>query len=451
MYLTINALLTHAPGDQLRILRAKIENENEFVMHFLSKDNYTCDARRRPIWAAKSDRIETTPEFSTNKKSGRSRFSVQIDFLNYRSILVFICILQGVLFAGLLVRRWFINRSNADLWLALLLLLLSSSLITPFIGFANVYDLNQWLTYFPFSILYSYGVCVWFYTLYLTDSQRKFSLRDLSVFIPSAIYLGYRFFLFSHTDEWKGWYNNTYNHTAQTFIFVTELVWNLFFLYLAIAHYRKYRSWLNENYSDTEKIKFDWLRNFLYVFAAVLILGAIFDFTDSFLFKLSYIQYFYFEIVLSLVTYYLAIAGYLRSQTIELHFAETQGSKAEQKGALLAETELQKLKDRLQSVMDADRPYLEPTITLTDLARNIGVNTSVLSYVINKGFGKNFNDFVNGYRIDKVKAKLGSADESTLTAIAFESGFNSKATFNRAFKKFTGTTPKDYQASLQEH
>lgn len=384
------------------------------------------------------------------KKLAAILFSVQIDFLNYRSILVFICILQGVVFAGLLIRRWFAKRSNADLWLALLLLLLSSSLITPFIGFANVYDLNQWLTYFPFSILYSYGVCVWFYTRHLTDSQRKFSFRDLLFFIPTAIYLGYRFFLFSHSDEWKGWYNTTYNHTAQTFIFVTELVWNLFFLYLAIAHYRKYRSWLNENYSDTEKIKFDWLRNFLYVFAAVLILGALFDFTDSFLFKLSYVQYFYFEIILSLVTYYLAIAGYLRSQTIELHFVETKIGSTEQKTALISATELEKLKQKLLDVMQTTRPYLEPTITLTDLARNVGVNTSVLSHVINKGFGKNFNDFVNGYRIDEVKAKLTGADESTLTAIAFDSGFNSKATFNRAFKKFTGTTPKDFQAGLQD-
>ena len=52
---------------------------------------------------------------------------------------------------------------------------------------------------------------------------------------------------------------------------------------------------LNENYSDTEKIKFDWLQNFLYIFTFVLVFGAVFDFTNSFIFKLSYIQYFYFE------------------------------------------------------------------------------------------------------------------------------------------------------------
>ncbi len=85
---------------------------------------------------------------------------MQIDFLNFRSILVFICILQGSVFAGLLIARGVRQRAKADLWLALLIGLLCSSLITPFIGFANVYDNNQWLTYFPFSIAYSYGVCV---------------------------------------------------------------------------------------------------------------------------------------------------------------------------------------------------------------------------------------------------------------------------------------------------
>ncbi len=75
----------------------------------------------------------------------------EINFFNPRSLIVFIAILQGVIFAALLLFRSFKHSKKADFWLAMLLLVMCSSLITPFIGFANVYDFNQWLTYFPFN------------------------------------------------------------------------------------------------------------------------------------------------------------------------------------------------------------------------------------------------------------------------------------------------------------
>lgn len=374
---------------------------------------------------------------------------MEYDFLNIRSILIFICILQGLIFAGLLVNRGLKQKTKADLWLALLLVVLSSSLITPFIGFANVYDLNQWLTYFPFSINYLPPVLVWFYVLSLTNSHWKFTRRDLLYLVPTALYLVFRFTIFFQSEAWKGWFDKEYYRPfAGPLVFATELVWSVLLLYWSIRHYRKYRQWLNENFSDTEKLKFDWLRNFLYIFSAILLLGALFDFTNSFLFRLSYIQYFYFEVVLALSTYYLAVAGYLRSKTIDLTFSDISEKTVESRRSLLSDKELDRLKEKLTAVMRDERPYLEPTITLTDLTRIVGVNSNVLSHAINQGFDKNFNDFINEYRINEVKSKLRDADESTLLGIAFDSGFNSKATFNRAFKKFTGVSPKEYQENL---
>lgn len=374
---------------------------------------------------------------------------LELDFFNPRSIICFIAILQGAIFAALLIFRFFKHKKTADFWLAILLFLLCASLITPFIGFANVYDRNQWLTYFPFSISYSYGVCIWFYVANLTNSKRGFSRRDLLFFIPSAIYVAFRLILFAQTLEFKDWFGaNYYAPFVGTFVVITEFAWNVAFLYFAIKHYRKYRAWTDENFSDTEKIKFDWLRNFLYIFTFVFVLGAIFDFTNSFVFKLSYIQYFYFELILALTTYYLAIAGYLRSKTIELAFTP-KAEENESKKTLLAEKELAKLKAKLQNLMENDKLYREPNLTLTDLARQIGVNSAVLSYVINNGFGKNFNDFVNEFRIAEVKEKLKTAGDSGLLAVAFDCGFNSKATFNRAFKKFTGVSPKEFQLPVK--
>lgn len=373
-----------------------------------------------------------------------------IDFLNFRSIAVFICILQGVIFAGLLMFRGLRHGTRSDLWLAALLIVLSSSLITPFIGFANVYDNNQWLTYFPFSIGYLAGVLVWFYTVTLTDSKYRLKRSDLAYFIPTLLYLSYRFFLFSHSVEWKTWYDSTYQPVSAAVIFVTELAWTLTLLFLSIRHYRQYRIWLNENYSDTEKIKFDWLRNFLYVFSSVTLLGALFDFTNSFLFRLSYIQYFYFEVVLAFSTYYLAIAGYLRSRVIEPHFVPTEARAVDERRSPISGAELARLKEKLAALIDEKQPYLDSTLTLADLTRMVGVNANVLSHVINQGFGMNFNDFINSRRIDDVKRRLVAADGSTVTEIAFDCGFNSKATFNRAFRKLTGMSPKEFQDLSQK-
>lgn len=355
-----------------------------------------------------------------------------------------IAILQGLVFAVLLVIRGVRRRSIADFWLALLLYSLCSTLVTPMIGFANVYDLNQWLTYFPFSIVYIYGSCVWLYTISLTDARRGFRTADLRYFVPSVIYLAIRFFLFAQSLEWKRWFDDNYGPLFSAIIFVTELVWNIALLSLSIRHYRRYRLWLDDNYSDSERIKFDWLRTFLYFFTAVVVLGAIFDFTNSFIKKLSYIQIFYFELVLAFATYALAVAGYLRSKTIEPTF---DPALEEESATPAAEKDIEPLKSRLEQLMRDEKLYREPNLTLADIARRLAVNSSLVSAAINGGFGKNFNDFVNEYRIDEVKSRLrdGAAQESTLLAVALDSGFNSKATFNRAFKKFTGVAPREFQ------
>lgn len=378
---------------------------------------------------------------------------LELNFFNPRSLIVFICILQGVVFAGLLIVRYFKRKKFADFWLAALLLLFCSNLITPLIGFANVYDRNQWLTYFPFNIVYAYSVCLWFYVLTLTNSSRKFERKDWLFFVPTGLYLIFRFAIFAQSLEFKNWFDERfYQPFVNPFVTVTEFLWNSAFLYFSIKHYRKYRAWLDENFSDTEKIKFDWLRNFLYVFTLIFAVSAIFDFTSSFIRPLSYIQYFYLEFILALSTYYLAIAGYLRSQPIELNFTEKESEKidkttGESKKSLISQNDLEKYKKKLQNLMEMDKPFLDSQLTSATLAKQLGVNATVLSFIINNGFEKNFNDFVNEFRIDEVKSKLQNATtkNENLLGIAFDSGFNSKATFNRAFKKFTGTSPKEFQ------
>ena len=116
---------------------------------------------------------------------------------------------------------------------------------------------------------------------------------------------------------------------------------------------------------------------------------------------------------------------------------DLEGSKSIQKALLYS--------------MKTERPYLEKELTLYNLAEQLGVQSNHLSQVINSLEGKNFFDFVNTYRVETAKAKIrkGGCQKLTLLGIAFDSGFNSKASFNRAFKKVTGQTPTEYRRSLE--
>ncbi|WP_187632131.1 helix-turn-helix domain-containing protein [Hymenobacter lutimineralis] len=104
------------------------------------------------------------------------------------------------------------------------------------------------------------------------------------------------------------------------------------------------------------------------------------------------------------------------------------------------------------SYMRQHKPYLNPSLTIHELAGGVQLPPHVLSKVINEGFGQNFFDFVNAYRVEEFKQLMATprAQQYTLLALALEVGFNSKSAFNRAFKKQTDQTPREYFSGIRE-
>ena len=98
------------------------------------------------------------------------------------------------------------------------------------------------------------------------------------------------------------------------------------------------------------------------------------------------------------------------------------------------------------------KPYLNPNLTIHELAAGLQLPPYVLSRVINEGFGQNFFDFINAYRVEEFKQLMAApqARQYTLLALALEVGFNSKTAFNRAFKKQTEQTPREYFSGIRE-
>jgi AraC-like DNA-binding protein len=110
------------------------------------------------------------------------------------------------------------------------------------------------------------------------------------------------------------------------------------------------------------------------------------------------------------------------------------------------------LKAKIESYVLKHKPYTNPQLSLNELATKLKMPPHVLSRVINDGFGKNFFDFVNTYRIEEFKRRADDPHYKnfTLLGIAYEVGFNSKSAFNRSFKKITNQTPREYFNLAQE-
>jgi len=104
------------------------------------------------------------------------------------------------------------------------------------------------------------------------------------------------------------------------------------------------------------------------------------------------------------------------------------------------------LENQLTMLMNEKKSYLDENITLQSLARKMKLHPNVLSYVINEKFNKNFNEYINEFRINHflTLASSGECDEKNILRLALESGFNSKTTFNRVFKKQHGIPPYEY-------
>jgi TolB-like protein/AraC-like DNA-binding protein len=96
--------------------------------------------------------------------------------------------------------------------------------------------------------------------------------------------------------------------------------------------------------------------------------------------------------------------------------------------------------------MEEEELYLDTDLSLKKLADHIGLHANKLSWLLNEHVGKNFNEYVNSYRLEAFKTKALSPDYQhiTLLGLAYESGFNSKSVFNQFFKESTGTTPRQW-------
>lgn len=115
-----------------------------------------------------------------------------------------------------------------------------------------------------------------------------------------------------------------------------------------------------------------------------------------------------------------------------------------QRSGLTSEFSLSQ-KERLLEVMDQHKPYLDSDLRLDDLANMISLSRNHTSQIINEHFGQSFFYFINTYRISEAMELLISDIDLSITEVIYQSGFNNRVSFYKAFKKHTGITPKEFR------
>jgi AraC-like DNA-binding protein len=179
----------------------------------------------------------------------------------------------------------------------------------------------------------------------------------------------------------------------------------------------------------------------------MFVLDAIFD--------LDFYQDWWWNLALVGVVFYVGLTGYTQKQYPHISFyantrIENSRIHSDQSFSKSVKTALDVEKSELANkiiyLMENERLFLQPELSLNELAQHLQTNSVQLSATINQMFNKNFNDFINGLRIEEFIKKYNQDVNKryTLLSLALDSGFNSKATFNRAFKNIKGSSPNDF-------
>lgn len=246
-----------------------------------------------------------------------------------------------------------------------------------------------------------------------------------------------------------------------------RLIQRIVYYFLSRNALNAYQKSILHLFSDTSRISLNWVRWLINGYLCLIIMTLL-----LYPLMLVYPAYFNFWILLSgaLVSVYIYLAAFRGStqsslwqlqphvkkevveeemahaEKIELQHAGKDNSRPRKAG--LNQTQITGLAEKIVVLLEKEKLYQEPDLTLQQLAGRLESTIHHLSQAINDGLGKNFYDLVNGYRVEEAKRLLLDPKNSSFTilSVGFEAGFNSKTTFNTVFKKFTGQTPTEYRA-----
>ncbi|OPC02384.1 AraC family transcriptional regulator [Elizabethkingia ursingii] len=301
------------------------------------------------------------------------------------------------------------------------------------------------LIFSVYSVLIFTPLFLFFSVVFFINPNYQFGKRDLVCFVIPAIYLIVLF-------------NSEYNKVLHILAMLIVIAHNL--PYIGIIYYkiRKHQKRIEIISSNTESINLQWLIKLSFLLFITIIITVCYELFNTFIYKMHQnlaMDLLFLFIVYSTFYHVLRqkeIYPVSKIQLDDLLSIELEAEEKTEKKKLIPDEDFESLKQKLLTLIETQKPYLEGDLNLLKLSELIGISTHQLSYLLNNGFNENFFQFVNKYRVQHAKELLisDSYNKLSVLGIAFDSGFNSKTAFNTFFKKTVGVTPSEFRKNQSE-
>jgi AraC-like DNA-binding protein len=363
--------------------------------------------------------------------------------LNFPSVLVLLAATLSFFVAALLWQKKGIKTANKLLALALFAVAIH---LTEY-GLA----IAQITLKFPHIIAISYPFlfCIaplyYLYLKALLHNQKLPVMQRMLHFIPTAIVLLLFIpFYIQPAEEKRAFILSLAKQgyikvpLAQLIIMFTHIFQLLIYSFLAVRVLKKIEIQVLQQFSNNELLKIkkqQTIAKALAVFSVVYFIG-----TTALVLTERYRVEIDFFVVLLFALLIIVFAFSVLAQPQYTAAIKVNGSMDRVNKGLIK---------KLEDVIKSEKPYLNSDLKIDDLAQMLNIPYYQLSEIINTHYNTNFFDFINHKRVEEAKKLLDSGSNEKILAIAFDSGFSNKATFNRIFKKSTGYTPTQYKNRSQ--
>ena len=327
-------------------------------------------------------------------------------------------------------------------WLIMVIILFSLNLLR--LQFPDDFDDRL---VFRIVIVLAFPSFLYLYVKYLTLGNKKFLMKDFWHFVTFGTFLISSLILaIKHPSA------TTTNNIISSFKLFPLLSVFVFFLsfifygYHTIKLINRFIEKRDDYFSfHSANLSIGWIRVLVYIFYSyftlAMILGAFFRFTQSH-FDVSLFMSFGYTIFLYIITF----KGYKQSQLLEIPRQEKASGNSYKKSGL-KDTDAKNYEKSIVSHMETEKPWLNPEVSVGDISTQLNIPQHYITQVLNERLKRNFYTLINEYRTNEVIRLLSIEKYKnwSLTAIAYEAGFNSKSSFNSFFKKHTGKTPSEYR------
>ncbi len=328
-----------------------------------------------------------------------------------------------------------------------LFLLAKALCITNFLSF-RLWDFT--MTYFPHAFYFGtsftilWGPLLYIYVKSIAQPELQLKGKLLLHFVPFLAY--FLLITFSFHIKSDDAIRNIMNHgglfPGKFWPWYHKILYAYTFAYvmLAMPIVKQYQVKIRNNYSSINAVTLNWM----YFILSGFTLKIMFDvwFSMSPYGSLSSTT----AIYLSRLTLFLFINIMIYKGLKQPYIWLGQPDNEKEKKPSLSKTSQETYLEKLINFTKKYKPYLNPDLTLEELSHMVKIPPRSLSAVLNEGLNQNFYDFINSYRIKESEQILNSSPhEKTVLEVLYEVGFNSKSSFNTAFKKFNGMTPTQYK------